>query len=212
MRPELIKQIAATFELCGGAPLNETALGLVVYELEKYRESEVLPALQRCRTEVKGKLSLADIIQKIPKSSADRPSADIAFAMLPQSEAQSVVWTREMAEAHGVVRELLETDPTGARMAFRDAYTRLCDQSLAEGKDVEWEYSAGTYAAGRETVLKDALKKGRMSAEQVKHINPELLTSPQGKHLLPGPKPKPEEATDIQEYITALKKKMGVNF
>jgi hypothetical protein len=174
MKPELIERVAVTFEMCGGQKLSTAAKELVIESLENYSESEITTALKKCCVEVRGRLAVADIVQRIPKDPNGRPSADEAFAMLPFSESQSVVWTKEMAEAFYIVRELAESDMVGARMAFRETYNRLCLEAESYQLPVRWEVSLGHYAAGRERVLSEAVEKGRLTLERARKWIPEL--------------------------------------
>lgn len=209
----MIKQLAVAFEISGGAPLSKEALNTIIICLEKYSETEITVALERCAFEVRGRLYVADIIQRIPRDPRARPGADEAFAMLPFSESQSVVWTREMAEAFAVIRELHDSDPIGARMAFRETYNRLCSESIARREPVDWQVSLGTYKAGRESAIKEAYEKGRLTKTQVRGNFPELL-QPAQTQLPPavGDDKNQRQEGDIQIYIANLKKSMGVNF
>ena len=83
MRIELIKQIAVTYELCGGAQMSEGAAEVLIGMLEEYPEDAVLKALVRCTREVKGHLAPSDIIQRIDDG---RPGPDQAWGMVPKSE------------------------------------------------------------------------------------------------------------------------------
>ena len=93
--------------------------------------------------------------------------------MIPQDEAGSTVWTDEMAAACGVARHLLaEGDRIGARMAFKEAYSRLVAQARDDGKPVRWSPSLGHDPGGREAVLQEAVRLGRLS---IAHAAVELL-------------------------------------
>lgn len=203
MKSELIKKIAVAFEISGGTPLSKDALSTIISHLENYDETEIAQSLEKCRNEVRGRLYLADIIQRIPKKQNGRPTADEAFAMLPFDERQSVVWTAEMSEAFAIIRELHQSDPIGARMAFRDAYERLCSEAINRGELVSWTPSLGEYKAGRETSLKKAVEKGRLKESQVRLILPDFDFK-RNEQL-----PAHEEDEDIQTYINRLKKQMG---
>lgn len=105
----------------------------------------------------------ADIAGLIAAANPDgRPGADEAWAMLPyQDEASSVVMTDEMAEAFGIAREV--DDKNGARMAFRDAYNRIIERNKRAGIPPKWFASLGHDDAGREIVLSEAVRLGRIS-------------------------------------------------
>lgn len=118
----------------------------------------------------------ADVIAQIEIAAPDgRPGPDEAWAMLPASEAESCVWTDEMSQAWGIAAELLP-DRVAARMAFKDAYVRLCQKAKTDGLPVRWTPSLGTDKHGREAAIADAEIKGRL-----------LLTNEQRERLLPAP-------------------------
>lgn len=114
----------------------------------------------------------ADIGNLIAAANPDgRPGADEAWAMLPyQDEAASVVMTEEMAEAFGIAREV--DDKNGARMAFRDAYTRIVERNKRAGIAPKWFPSLGDDKQGREIVLTEAARLGRITHEQAAKLLP----------------------------------------
>lgn len=105
----------------------------------------------------------ADIANLIAAANPDgRPGADEAWAMLPyQDESASVVMTVEMSEAFGIAQEV--DDKNGARMAFRDAYNRIVERNKRAGIPPKWFASLGYDANGREIVLSEAVRLGRIS-------------------------------------------------
>ncbi len=90
----------------------------------------------------------ADIIRNI-QTIAGKPdwlSANEAWALaLPaQDEANTVVWTHEIALAWNIVQPImLEGDKVGARMAFIAAYERLTKTARGTGRSPEWSVSEG---------------------------------------------------------------------
>jgi hypothetical protein len=191
MRPELIKNIAVTFELCGATTLSQPAMEMVIRVLDEYPPHHVTMALNRCLQECKNRLSLADIIERIPN---ERPGADEAWAMLPRSEADSVVWTEEMAAAYGVVRHEIDRDPTAARMAFREAYRREVQKAKDNKIKTAWAFSPGTDPAHRKAVLSEAVEKGRISSGQAVKILPEMEVNGHDYDQLP-------ESDEIKKLI-----------
>ena len=113
---ELLQAVAVTAELCGRT-FSEGAARMFVHDLAGFDEQAVMKALARCRREVKGILTIQDVVSRIDDG---RPGVEEAWAMLPLDEAQSVVWSAEMAEAFGVARGLIDDgDRVAARMAFK---------------------------------------------------------------------------------------------
>lgn len=174
---DLIKAIAATAELCG-ANLSEAAAEMLLADLSAYPEQAVMAALARVRRSGK-RFSLGAIIENI-ETQDGRPGAAAAWAMLPRSESQSVVWTREMAQAWGVARPLMETgDKFGAQRAFTEEYQRLCDEARERNDPVQWEASFGDDPYGREAVVREAIEKGRLPQGAMTLLPaPDLTQSP----------------------------------
>lgn len=166
---QLIQAVAVTAELCGRT-FTPAAAAVFVDDLARYPEAQVLGALRRCRREVRGLLTVQDVVSRLDDG---RPGAEEAWAMIPQDEAGSTVWTEEMAAAFGVARHLLaEGDRIGARMAFRESYGRLVAQARDDGKPVRWSPSLGHDPGGREAVLQEAVRLGRLSIAHAVELLP----------------------------------------
>lgn len=168
---KLLEAVAVTAELCGRI-FSEPAARVFVMDLEGYPEPAVLAALTRCRKEVKGILTVHDVLSRIDDG---RPGAEEAWSMMPFDEAQSVVWTDEMAQAFGVCGPLLaEGDKVAARMAFRETYNRLCAKAKDERLPVNWTASLGHDTRGRAAVLQEAVSLGRLPYEYAQQFCPAL--------------------------------------
>lgn len=155
----LVKAVTATAEVMG-TELSIDGARMFCADLSEYQEAVVLAALTRCRREVTGKLTLAAVIARIDDG---RPGPDEAWAMIPRTEAETVVWTDEMAEAWGVAHPLLLAgDAVAARMTFREAYTRIVTKARSERKNASWFASLGTDKTGREGPIREAITKGRI--------------------------------------------------
>lgn len=162
--PIVLKALAVTCELCGSPELTEAAIHVMLERLSAYPDDAVLDALRRCQVEVKGRLSLADIVQRIDDG---RPGAEEAWALCPRDENQTVVWTNEMAQAWGVAAKL--QDRIAQRMAFIEAYRRLVIDARSNGTEPYWRVSIGHDVSQREQVVLDAYAHGRLSDGQVKN-------------------------------------------
>jgi hypothetical protein len=159
---DLAKAVAVTAELCGTS-LSEAAGEILVDELARYDRGQVLQALTLCRQQLKGRLTMAAILERMDDG---RPGADEAWAtaILAHDEANSVVWTAETAAAYWAARNLLdEGDKVGARMAFKQAYEPAVARARVNGVPVKWEVTMGHSAAGREPVLLRAAELSRIS-------------------------------------------------
>ena len=134
-----------------------------------------------CLDKVRGRFTPkpADIIEQIEGRAANdgRLSADEAWAvaLTSRDEADTVVWTQEMAEAFALCLPVFP-DEVGARMAFKDAYNRLVTQARTASRPVEWGVSLGWDTRKRERSLTKALDAGLLQAPMVAG----LLSPPDG--------------------------------
>lgn len=157
---ELIQAIAVTAELCGRT-FSPEAAAVFVADLAPYPEAQVLGALVRCRKEVRGALTLQDVISRLEDG---RPGPEEAWALLPISEDQSAVWTVEMSQAFGVALPLIDAgEVVPARMAFKETYTRMVSQARDKGIPVMWNVTLGHDPNGRADVLMKAVQLERIS-------------------------------------------------
>lgn len=166
----VLKAIAATAELTG-TEISEAALLVFEADLAGYPEADVLAALTRCRRELRGRLTIADVLDRM-STAGGHPTANEAWGMVlaSQDEAETVVWTDQVAEAAAVARPILDAgDEVGARMAFRDAYERI----IRERNDSpRWFPSLGHDPVRRNTALDRAVADGRLRREHVDGLLP----------------------------------------
>jgi hypothetical protein len=121
----------------------------------------------------------ADLIAKIEESNHELPASDEAWAisLKAHDEAETVVWTSQMAEAWGVCKPVFDMgDEVGARMAFKGAYDRLTAKAKAEGKPLKWSVSLGFDIERRALALQNAQAQGRIE-EVPAHMRLEAQTS-----------------------------------
>jgi hypothetical protein len=165
-REEISKAVVVAAEVLGHE-LSPVAATAMARELVGFEHAHVSAALRRCVRELRGRLTLADILQRMP---GQHPSAEEAWALCPRDEAQTVVWTDAIAEAFGVARPLLrDGDEVGARMAFRSAYSRIVAED--HGSAPKWWPSIGHDVHGRARPLLAAVEAGRLPADFVRqHI------------------------------------------
>lgn len=186
MSANTLKAIAVTAELTG-TELSVTALKVMDSDLAAYPEASVLRALDRCRKELKGRLTLAAVLERVEEEDG-RPGADEAWsiALASADEGETVVWTDEMAQAFGVAQPVLDArDKVGARMAFRDAYERMVRDARSAGVPCRWTVSIGHDAERRAVALQAAVTLKRLPAEAVTpYLLPSLADSPVAAALL----------------------------
>jgi hypothetical protein len=158
----LISALGVTAEIMG-TQFQSAALTVMASDLSKYKLVDVLAALERVRKEVSGRLTLAAIIDRI-QSSDGAPGSDEAWALMSRPESDTIVITRQMAEAMQIARPLLaDGDKIGARMAFKDAYTRIVADSRERRIEAEWFVSLGFDTEGRAQPIADAIRSGKLS-------------------------------------------------
>jgi len=166
----ILKAITVAAELTG-TELSKDAAHAMLDDLNTYPEAQVIAALHRCRKELKGRMSPADIINRIDDG---RPGPEEAWAMIPKDDAGSVVWTDEMAAAFRISAPILyEGDAIAARMAFKEAYLREVAKAKDDGIPPRWFPSFGFSQAGREAALIEAAGKGHISYQRAANWLPE---------------------------------------
>ena len=171
---ELVEPLMLTAEVCG-TDLSEGAATMIAGELAEYDRNQVMSALRKCRLELKGRLTMAAIIERLDDG---RPGAEEAWAMIPFDEATSAVWTTEMSQAFGVAIRLIDAgDMVGARMAFKETYQRMVSQARDKGELVEWTVTLGHDPSRRDAALMDAVEKGRLTLPQARQYSPTLLVA-----------------------------------
>lgn len=123
----------------------------------------------------KFKPQLADIIEGCAKQlDGNWLGADEAWALMPKDEHSSAMLSPEMAEALALAQPLIaKCDYTAARMAFKDAYTRLMEKAKLEGRMPAYFPSFGADPGRRVTMLVTAVQKGQVSAEDAAKMLPE---------------------------------------
>lgn len=164
---KVVEALSVTAEICGTV-WSEAAAAAVLAKLAPYQTDTVLAALDRCQTELTGRLTLAAIIERIDDG---RPTADEAWAQVGTTdERRTLVSTDEAFLAFGEVSALMQTDEVGARMAFRDAYKRIVTANRAAGVPVDWRPSLGFDREGRDVAIAEAMAKGRLDAGYVERV------------------------------------------
>lgn len=166
---ELIEAVAATAELCGHR-LSPAAALLLASDLSSLDRRAVLAALARCRAELPHTLNIGEVLARIEDG---RPTAEEAWYMLPVTEAASVVWTNEMAQAwSSIATHLLNDEREMAHGLFVQRYTHAVLMARCRQEKVTWTPSLGTDPAQREQVLLEALQQERLTPNYVKDLLP----------------------------------------
>jgi len=213
---QVLEAVAVTAELCGRT-FTPAAATMFVSDLEGFSDGAVLKALSRCRREVRGVLTVSDVISRLDDG---RPGPEEAWAMLPRDEETTVVWTDEMRAAWAIARPMLEADEDiPARMAFKESYIKEVSEARDNRVPVRWEVSLGHDRDGREQVLTRAVELGRLTSEQAKTLIPSKSSEASiGHFLLTGNSRPLLEATppaqreNVEAHLSKLKEIVGARF
>ncbi len=166
----VIKALMVTADIFGKR-LTEESARMLAEDMSAYSERQVIEALTKCRRELKYFPTPADIISRLDDG---RPGFEEAWSMIPKNENDSCVWTEEMSVAFATIRDLLETDPIAARMAFKEIYTKLVSDQRTKNRQVKWTPSLGHCVQGREAALINAVTKNLISQETAWSLLPVL--------------------------------------
>lgn len=169
---QLLQAIAVTAELTG-TQLSQGAARVLAEDLSRYPEQQVLAALTRCRREIRTRLTVADVVARIDDGRLGPEEAWAHVLPLLGDESASIVWTAEEKAAFFVCSNL-EDDRIAARMAFLETYRKAVLESRNSGRPVKWEHCLGHNPAGREHVLTEAVRLGRLPAAHVQQLLPHL--------------------------------------
>lgn len=152
----------------------------------------------------------ADVIAQIEWLVADdgRPGAEEAWAMCCNAadESETVVWSGEMSQAYALAMPLMqEGDNVGARMAFKEAYSRLVDSARRERKPVAWSVSLGHDQSKRHAVLLNAETRGLLPHGEALKLAPPSGDLNTTATLLLENSIKTADPQTIKERVAALK-------
>jgi hypothetical protein len=178
---QFFELLDALWMLKGSQPLTPGARAMFFRSLSDYPLNEVRAGLDaHIRDPKRGQFlpMPADVIAQIQGIVADdgRPGPEEAWAQAFKAldERVTVVWTSEAHEAYSIASPILQAgDEVGARMAFRETYTRLVAEAREARAPVRWVASIGDDNEQRDRVLLPHVQAGRISADQLKR--PELL-------------------------------------
>ncbi|MGZ8184411.1 MAG: hypothetical protein ACXWT1_20905 [Methylobacter sp.] len=156
--------------MAGGKVLSQRAMTVVFDALEDYTLDMVFQAIKIHAKNSKFAPTPNDIVEIITcRTGQKHIGADEAWSLVLDSfdENSTVVVTREILEARGLVMDIYQTgDVTGARMAFRDAYNRI----VSTASNPSWYVSLGPGAerlsgnAKQFAAVQKAILLGRLPA------------------------------------------------
>jgi hypothetical protein len=163
---DLVKGLMATAEVIGDQ-LRPTAAAYMVHDLSCYSMAVLERALAGCRRELKGRLSLAAVLERIDDG---HPAPNEAWAVAIQAadERNTVVWTTLTQQAWNTALPLVQAgDKIAARPAFLETYVRLLKDARAARLPASYSPSLGFDLTSRNAALTDAVSKGLLAHDQV---------------------------------------------
>lgn len=150
--------IQAWISTLGAYPINVIAQAFTAY-IEQNGEFAPIPAG----------------IAKLCKLQDGRPGAEEAWAiaLTSRDEADTVVWTADIAQAFAICRCVLDLgDKFGAHMAFKEAYNRIVAQARSANIPAQWIASIGFDVNRRAAVLQNPSNAALLSAPTIAALLP----------------------------------------
>jgi hypothetical protein len=186
---------------------NEVSTAIFFRALQPYTFEQVRQAFDaHVRDPERGRFvpTPADILAQLHGRAANdgRPGPEEAWsiAIRGMDEAATVVWTDEICAAWAIARPVMQIgDEVGARMAFKEAYTRIVGEARGKGEPMAWVTSLGHDPEQRSAAVREAVIAGRLP----KYAVDALLPAPrEAVPLLEGPEPVGTKAHHLERLRT----------
>lgn len=163
----LCAQLALTSEAMGHA-LPPAAAAMMADDLSIYPLQTLERTLKRVRSTATGKLTLKAVLDQLEVLAGRlAPSEAWALALKSTDEADTIVWTNEIAQAMEQSTPLLRVgDKVGARMAFIAAYERIAASAREERQLPVVQVTFGSDRAQRQLALTTAMERNLLSPPQ----------------------------------------------
>lgn len=158
---KLLEALAVVCELTG-TEWSKPTIKVIEQELSAYPIQDVQLALRRCQTELKGRVTLADILDRIPSQHPGVEEAWGLVAKVIKNEQVSICWTDEMRTAYGAAAPLA-ADLIAARMAFREVYVKELSGARANRQLPSWSVSLGYDPTMRDECIREAARRNLIS-------------------------------------------------
>lgn len=167
---DIAQAVTATAEVLGHE-ITPAAVQMITQDLADYPDQQIAQALQACRRELTGRLTLAAILQRITQQDGHpEPNEAWAIALRAADEASSVGITRQIAAALQAANPVLATgDKIGGRMAFIDSYQRQLAQARNQYTPAQWYLSPGHCPQGRAEELERMKQEGLLTSTSYAH-------------------------------------------
>ena len=164
MKDEKIMQaIAVTAELTG-TQLSDNAMLVMAEDLLAYPLDKVLIALERCRRELKGRLTQAAILERVDDGWQSTEEAFNTLVAGWESEHLSILTTHTAMHAAESASALFNAgDKYRAGLAFKTAYERIVSEKKAKGIQPDWYVSAGLDKEQLAQLVTEAAATGKIT-------------------------------------------------
>jgi hypothetical protein len=149
--------------MAAGKSLSQKSMSGIFDDLEDYPLHIVMGALKVHRKTAKFAPTVFDIIEIIKdRTGAKHVGVEEAWTIAVESfdEYSTVVWTKEIAEARGIASNLYQQDKVAARMAFKDAYSRI----IKTANEPKWFPTVGFDPQRRADAIATAVLLKRLPA------------------------------------------------
>lgn len=164
----LIEATTLTWQLCG-SDLTPAAARMMLLQIRQYGGQAIMDALSAVQREVKGRPSLADVVQRL-EAQDGRPGPEEAWAIGFSSWKNpdtSMVILSEIQVAMGSAWELLKAgDKVAARVAFLESYRNAVCLARKCGLAAFWMLSIGGSGLDVPEALGAAVKAGRIPLDR----------------------------------------------
>lgn len=187
---QCIEECLTILRLMKGDKWEPAHSGFYAATLKAWPDEVARAVVNKCADTMTFRPSRAELLATL-QASDGRPGPEEAWGMIPKTEADTAVWTDEMALASAASQPLLDAgDKVAARMAFKERYTQLVAEARASNVPVNWNVTLGYDKAGREGPIRDAISKGWLLEAQAQRLLPidapsdlKMLTEKIGKLL-----------------------------
>lgn len=142
-----------------GFPISQTCADMMALDLADHEFDQVKLACARCRRELKYRLTLPDILERL-QAEDGRPGPDEAWLLVMKDDDYSQLTNNEIDEAsRGVMDAIRQGNAFGAERSFKELYPKVIKKARERGLNPVWRVSIGQLG-GNEQAISEGLKKG----------------------------------------------------
>lgn len=198
---DFLELLSGTSEACG-YPLSDAAAKIMAADLQDQDFNALVKACARCRRELKHRLTLADILERL-QATDGRLTADEAWARFPKREEHTRLITDEMERAaedlYAMINSENPTDQANASKTFKERYTTIVANAREHSVKPIWRVSEGVDSP-RDAIAK-GLKLGVLSVDycrlafstKMEEVDAALVMADMGHLRLMPPTETPEQ-------------------